>query len=53
MKCKEILHPAAVVIFGGLIDSTILDSLLTPLIFWLVGRKPREALVTEDHKEGF
>jgi len=50
---KEILHPVAVVIFGGLISSTILDSLLTPLIFWLVGRKPLEALVAEEHKEGF
>ncbi|WP_020653923.1 efflux RND transporter permease subunit [Massilia niastensis] len=50
---KEILHPVAVVIFGGLISSTILDSLLTPLIFWLVGRKPLEALVAERHTEGF
>ena len=37
---KEILHPVAVVIFGGLISSTLLDSLLTPVIFWLVGGKP-------------
>jgi CzcA family heavy metal efflux pump len=37
---KEILHPVAVVIFGGLISSTLLDTLLTPLIFRLVGRKP-------------
>ena len=27
---KEILHPVAVVIFGGLISSTLLDTLLTP-----------------------
>jgi CzcA family heavy metal efflux pump len=44
---KEILHPVAVVIFGGLISSTLLDSLLTPLIFWKVGRKPLERLRTE------
>ena len=50
---KEILHPVAVVIFGGLISSTVLDSLLTPLIFWLVGRKPLEALVASDEKEAF
>jgi HME family heavy-metal exporter len=50
---KEILHPVAVVIFGGLISSTLLDSLLTPLIFWLVGRKPLEKLVAERHGEGF
>ncbi len=30
---KEILHPVAVVIFGGLISSTALDMLLTPLLF--------------------
>ena len=50
---KEILHPVAVVIFGGLVSSTILDSLLTPLIFWLVGRKPLEALVTDEAKEAY
>jgi HME family heavy-metal exporter len=30
---KEILHPVAVVIFGGLISSTLLDTVLTPLMF--------------------
>lgn len=30
---KEILHPVAVVIFGGLVSSTLLDSLITPLMF--------------------
>ncbi|MEH6435228.1 efflux RND transporter permease subunit [Massilia sp. DD77] len=44
---KEILHPVAVVIFGGLISSTLLDSLLTPLIFWKVGRRPLERLLAE------
>lgn len=42
---KEILHPVAVVIFGGLISSTILDTLLTPLLFWLLGRGPTERLL--------
>lgn len=50
---KEILHPVAVVIFGGLISSTILDSLLTPLIFRLVGRKPLEALVAGETAEAY
>ena len=45
---KEILHPVAVVIFGGLISSTLLDSLLTPLIFWKVGRQPLERLLADD-----
>lgn len=37
---KEILHPVAVVIFGGLISSTLLDTVLTPLMFWRWGEKP-------------
>jgi HME family heavy-metal exporter len=44
---KEILHPVAVVIFGGLVSSTLLDTLLTPLLFWLLGGKPTERLLRE------
>jgi heavy-metal exporter, HME family len=44
---KEILHPVAVVIFGGLISSTLLDTLLTPLMFWLFGAKPLQRLLDE------
>ena len=36
---KEILHPVAVVIVGGLISSTFLDMAITPAMFWLIGRK--------------
>jgi Cu/Ag efflux pump CusA len=50
---KEILHPVAVVIFGGLVSSTILDSLLTPLIFWLVGHKPLQTLVDGQRDETY
>lgn len=50
---KEILHPVAVVIFGGLISSTLLDSLLTPLIFWKVGRRPLERLLADEGKETY
>jgi CzcA family heavy metal efflux pump len=42
---KEILHPVAVVIFGGLISSTLLDTLLTPVMFWLFGHAPTERLL--------
>jgi Cu/Ag efflux pump CusA len=42
---KEILHPVAVVIFGGLISSTLLDTVLTPVTYWLVGERPTERLV--------
>ena len=41
----EVLHPVAVVIFSGLISSTLLDTFLTPAMFWLFGRKPAERLV--------
>ena len=35
---KEILHPVAVVIVGGLITSTLLDLLVTPAVFYLFGK---------------
>jgi CzcA family heavy metal efflux pump len=50
---KEILHPVAVVIFGGLVSSTLLDTLLTPLIFWLVGQRPLERIVAGQTQEAY
>jgi len=50
---KEVLHPVAVVIFGGLVSSTLLDSLLTPLMFWLWGEKPLMALLQTRGSENF
>lgn len=36
---KEILHPVAVVIVGGLVSSTLLEFLVRPLVFFHFGRK--------------
>lgn len=49
---KEILHPVAVVIFGGLVSSTVLDTLLTPLLYWRFGRQATERLIQEDLATG-
>ena len=46
---KEILHPVAVVIFGGLISSTLLDTLLTPLLFWHFGAEATDRLLTQSN----
>jgi HME family heavy-metal exporter len=50
---KEVLHPVAVVIFGGLVSSTLLDSLLTPLMFWLWGEKPLAKLLEAHETESY
>jgi len=39
--------------FGGLVSSTILDTLLTPLMFWLVGKKPLEKILTKKDQESY
>jgi len=36
---KEILHPVAVVIVGGLVTSTLLGLAVTPTVFFIFGRK--------------
>ena len=41
---KEILHPVAVTIFGGLISATLLDTLLTPILFRKFGAGPLQRL---------
>lgn len=42
---KEILHPVAVTIFGGLVSATLLDAVLTPLLFRRFGAKPLQHLL--------
>ena len=44
---KEILHPVAITIFGGLVSATLLDTFLTPTLFLRYGRRPLERLVRE------
>jgi HME family heavy-metal exporter len=44
---REILHPVAVTIFGGLLSATVLDAVVTPLLFLSFGRKPLERLARE------
>ena len=41
---REILHPVAVTIFGGLISSTLLDAVLTPTLFLAFGRRALERM---------
>lgn len=44
---REILHPVAVTIFGGLLSATALDIIVTPVLFLLFGQKPLSRLLTE------
>ena len=50
---KEILHPVAVVIFGGLISSTLLDTVLTPMMFYLWGGQPLKRLLALRETQAF
>ncbi len=49
---KEILHPVAVVIVGGLVSSTILDLIVTPTAFYLFGEKAAEQYLRFNANKG-
>ncbi|MFM8980115.1 MAG: hypothetical protein ACKOSS_06605, partial [Planctomycetia bacterium] len=39
---RELIYPVATVILGGLVSSTLLDLLVTPGLFLLLGRRAAE-----------
>ena len=41
---KEILYPVATVILGGLISSTLLDIVVTPVVFFVFGGRAMERI---------
>ncbi|MER3427515.1 MAG: CusA/CzcA family heavy metal efflux RND transporter [Pyrinomonas sp.] len=44
---KEILHPLAVVVLGGILTATLLDQLVTPAVFYKFGRPIAERVIKE------
>ncbi len=50
---KEILYPVATVILGGLISSTLLDMIVTPVVFKLFGEKAVKKYLAEQDKKEF
>jgi HME family heavy-metal exporter len=48
---KEILHPVAITIFGGLVSATLLDTFLTPVLFLRYGERPLQRLIASARAE--
>jgi HME family heavy-metal exporter len=42
---KEVLHPVAITILGGLASATLLDAFLTPILFLRLGARPLARLL--------
>ena len=47
---KEILYPVATVILGGLISSTLLDMIVTPVVFYAFGKRALETYFSEKRR---
>ena len=50
---KEILYPVATVILGGLISSTLLDMIVTPVVFKQFGEKALKKYMADQDKKEF
>lgn len=50
---KEILYPVATVILGGLVSSTLLDIIVTPVVFKLFGEKALKKYLEAQKKDEF
>lgn len=48
---KEILYPVAIVILGGLVSSTLLDMIVTPVVFKLFGEKALKGYLNKINNE--
>ncbi|MEO7659613.1 MAG: efflux RND transporter permease subunit, partial [Pyrinomonadaceae bacterium] len=44
---KEILHPLAVVVLGGILTSTLLDQIVTPAVFFKFGKPAADKIIAE------
>ncbi len=49
---KEILHPLAVVVVGGILTATLLDQIVTPAVFYKFGRPSAERVIAEREGRG-